>query len=246
MIDLAPKIQGEVFVNCRIEHFPGYKKYTVADTAVFKDPAWEIQKKRVVTSKPQITENITQSRSINRAKKRVHDISALNKFQYFVTWTLDGKIIERDNPKVIARKLKTFLSNKAKRNKMSYLVVPELHKDGKGLHIHGLISGDFELVDSGKKTKDCKTIFNMPQWLFGFSTCIEISGDKENTAKYMTKYISKDFRKIFGNFYYAGGGVRRIPPTTYENADYNAIDAKPYFVTELGINFKYYTVKEGC
>lgn len=244
MIDMAPKSRNDVFVNCRVEHYPGYKKYTVADIPIFKDPAWENRKKRNRIPKPQNLENISQSRSISRARKRIHDIAALNEFKYFITWTLDGRLIDRYKPQVISKKLKTFLSNKSKRNSMSYLVIPELHKDGKAIHLHGLIDGNFTLSDSGIRTKDGKMISNMPDWKYGFSTCIEITGDKENTAKYITKYISKDFRKLFGNFYYAGGGIKRIPPTTYENVDYNELDIKPYYVRELGVNFKYYTVKE--
>lgn len=245
MIDLTPKRSGDVFVNCKIEHFPGYKLYVIADSPIFKDPGWEERKQHIRVTKPQKACNEPHRRSISRARKKVHDIAALNDFKYFVTWTLDSKMIDRESPRVIARKLKRFLSNRVKRNNMSYLVVPELHKDGKGVHMHGLISGDFRLVDSGKRTKDGKIIYNMPDWKYGFSTCMEITGDREATARYITKYISKAFRKIFGNFYYAGGRVKRRPPTTYVNVNYDDFDVKPFYVAELGINFKYVTIKEG-
>ena len=110
--------------------------------------------------------------------------------------------------------------------------------------MHGLISGNFKLVDSGRKTKDRKIIYNMPEWTYGFSTCIQLCGNQEVTARYISKYISKDFRKLFGNFYYAGGGIKRIPPTTYENVNYDAFEAKPYYVQELGVNFKFIEITE--
>ncbi len=107
MLDLKSKCHDDVFVNCKIEHFPGRKLLVVADAPIFKDPAWEAREKHVRTSKPQSTDNNPLERSINRARKRVHDIAALNEFKYFVTLTLDGKLIERDKPRVVSKKLKT-------------------------------------------------------------------------------------------------------------------------------------------
>ncbi len=244
MLDLKAKSRDDVFVNCKIEHFPGHKQLVIADTPIFKYPAWEAREKHIGTSKPQCPNNEPLGRSINRARKRVHDIALLNDFQYFVTLTLNRKLIERENPRIVARILKTYLSNKVKRNNLSYLIVPELHADRKGIHMHGLVSGNIKLVDSCKKTKDGKSIYNMPEWTYGFSTCILLDGDQEAIARYIAKYISKDFRKIFGNFYYAGGGVKRIPPATYKNVDYDAFEVNPYYVQELGVNFKYVTIKE--
>ena len=127
------------------------------------------------------------------------------------------------------------------RNGLMYLIVPELHKDG-AIHMHGLISGKVELVDSGHKTND-KTIYNMPQWKYGYSTAIELTGDRQAVAKYITKYISKDFRKIFGSFYYAGGkNMQRHPAEWFGDSNYAAVEAKEYFIAKANMGIKYLTL----
>ena len=236
----------DVFCNCKIEYFPGFQKITVADRPVFKDPAWEaVQKRSAIRAPAKNPNNEPLPRSVHRAKRRVFDIAALNEFDYFVTLTLDAARIERENPQAVARRLKTYLSNQVSRKRLAYVLVPEYHKDRKGIHMHGLMSGPLQLVDSGKKTNNGKTIYNLPEWRYGFSTCIELTGNPQFAAKYLTKYISKDFRKIFGNFYYAGGKIRRRPPTAYTNAPYEQINAPEYEVPEIGVKFKY-TGTEGA
>ena len=243
---LTPKTTAEVFCNCKIESYPKFKKITIANRPVFKDKAWECRKATTKGTEKRISsDNAPQLRSVHRAKKKIFDIAALNAFDYFVTLTLDPRCINRENPREVAKKLKTFLAHKVTRKSWSYVLVPEYHKDQKGIHLHGLISGNIQLKDSGMKTKEGKTVYNLPEWNYGFSTCIELSGEKKFVSRYITKYISKDFKKIFGNFYYAGGKLLRRPPTTYTNADYDNIDAKGYEVNEIGVSFKYVEVEGG-
>lgn len=80
----------------------------------------------------------------------------------------------------------------------------------------------------------------MPQWTLGYSTAIELTGSKDAISLYITKYISKDFKKIFGSFYYAGGkGLIRHPPVILYDTDYFSVNAKEYSVPKanLGINY---------
>lgn len=246
MIEYARKTTSEVYVNCRIEQFPGYKRIAVASHPIFKPDGWEAAEApaRFRAAKGEQTECSPEQRSVNRAKKKVHDIAALNDFDYFITWTLDKQLIARTEADIVSTKLKTFLGNKVKRNNMSYLVIPELHKDGLGIHMHGLVSGSFTLNDSGRKTANGRKIWNMTDWPYGFSTCIEQDGNRERTANYIAKYLSKDFRKIFGNFYYAGGNITRYPPTSYTNMDYDQVNAPPYQVPNSGVSIKYLIIRE--
>jgi len=62
-------------------------------------------------------------------------IAALNHFDYMATLTLDRKRIERENPAVVSRKLRKWLDNATQRKGLAYVLVPELHKDGKGIHL---------------------------------------------------------------------------------------------------------------
>lgn len=245
MLDFARREESGIYTNGKVEYFPGFTRFVVADAPVFREPGWEAEKPRHVLHKPQSPDNPPQGRSISRAKQKIHDIAALNPFDYFVTLTLDGRKIDRESPEEVGQKLKIFLSNKVRRNGMSYIIVPEYHKDGKGIHLHGLVSGRFRLTDSGHKTRDGRVVYNMADWPYGFSTCIELTGEREAVARYIAKYVTKDARKILGNFYYAGGEIQRTPEREYVNLLYDEVDAPAHHVPDLGVSFKYLTVKGG-
>ena len=187
-------------------------------------------------------DNPVRDDNLKRTKETIFDIAALNEFTWFITWTLDSREIDRYNPKEVSKKLKSFLRNAVQRRNAKYLVIPELHKDG-AIHMHGLLSGNFEMADSGVTDSKGHTIYNMPQWKLGYSTAIELYGDKLNTARYITKYISKDFKKIFGNFYYSGGGVARKPKTDYVNLEYERINS-PEFRNVYGYKYVGYNANE--
>lgn len=243
MFNFARREESGIYTNGKVEYFPGFTRFVVADVPVFREPGWEAEKPQHKLHKPQSPDSTPQGRSISRAKRKIFDIAALNRFQYFVTFTLDGAKIDRQSPEETGQKLKTFLSNKVKRNGMAYIIVPEYHKDGKSIHFHGLMSGRFRLTDSGHRTKDGKVIYNMDDWTYGFSTCIELTGDQEAVARYVAKYVTKDTKKILGNFYYAGGNIQRVPEREYVNLLYDEIDVSANYVPDLGVSFKYLTVK---
>lgn len=243
MLNFARREESEIYTNAKVEFFPGFTRFVVADVAVFREPGWEAEKPCSRPHKPQSPNNQPQARSVSRAKQKIFDIAALNDFRYFVTFTLDQKKIDRQSAEDVAHKLKIFLSNKVKRNDLCYLIVPEYHKDGKSIHFHGLLSGRLRLTDSGHRTKDGRSIYNVEDWGYGFSTCVELTGDREAVARYIAKYVTKDTKKILGNFYYAGGSVRRIPDREYIDLLYDEIEAPGHYVPELGVSFKYLTVK---
>lgn len=62
----------------------------------------------------------------------------------------------------------------------------------------------------GIPIEDGRTVYNLSAWdKYGFSTVEEICGNTDMIFGYITKYITKDLSKIFGNFYYAGGNLIR-------------------------------------
>ena len=242
--------------NAKISFYPdGRHKLLVASKPIFKEEGWEKPEFKEKIPKPQNRGEEVREDSVRRAQQMVFDISRLNHFDYFITWTLDKEKIDRYNPAEISKKLKKFLNNKSQRNDLKYLIIPEYHKDG-AIHMHGLISGDFEMVDSGtvivKERKKpvrkelaeemgwaaLKTVYNMPQWTLGSSTAIELDGNVQAISRYIAKYVSKEFRKIFGNFYYAGGhGLERKPPTQLYQIPYTELNEKEY--TKFGTGYKY-------
>lgn len=224
--------------NVKVSYYPdGQHKVIVASRPIFLEGGYEKAWDEEKIPKPQSKDNEVREDSVRRAMNRVYDIARLNSFTHFITWTLDQKCIDRYNSDEVSKKLKRFLQDMVKRRNLKYLIIPELHKDG-AIHMHGLISGNMMFVDSLKKTKSGQTIYNMPQWTLGYSTAIELDQNKEAVGRYITKYISKDFRKIFGNFYYAGGhGLDRNPQTSLYDTNYHDINIKEY--TKFGTGYKY-------
>jgi hypothetical protein len=72
---------------------------------------------------------------------------------------------------------------------------------------------------------DRKTVYNITDWSYGFSTAIEITEDPTGAkvAAYLKKYLTKDFEKIGGRYYYSGGSLRR-PLYKYVDADLSDSD----------------------
>lgn len=263
------KAPEEVFHNCKTKTYRnGMQKITVSSRKVYKDKGLELsdccisdnEKENEKVKKPQCLSNETRSDSIRRAINKIFDIAMQTDFKYFVTLTFDKQYADRYSPKETSKLIHRFLDNLTKNNGLTYLLVPEFHKNG-AVHAHCLINDSVALSDSGtmkppsggkplkietlkRKGIDlstCQKVFNIPQWKYGFSTAIELYGDTLHTAKYITKYITKDTKKIFGNFYYAGGkSLVRDVPTTLSDIDYDTFEAdSTYFCEPINTFFKF-------
>lgn len=229
--------------SCAKIYSNGMVHVTVSNSLIFREAGFEEVSLKDKESKPQNPDSDSRDDSVRRAKGKIFDISLENRFSHFITWTLDGNKIDRYDSKVVREKLMIFLNNMAKRYDLKYLIIPEYHKDG-AIHMHGLISGNMKYVDSGHETSSGRTIYNMPQWKYGWSTAIEIYNQPEAVCKYITKYVTKDSSKIFGNFYYAGGrGLVRDVKKVVFDSPYNLCNSKEYLVplADLNLGFKYLT-----
>ena len=149
--------------------------------------------------------------NMKRAIDKAFEIGLCNEFQYFITLTLDKTKIDRYDPEKIYKKLRVWLSNTLK------------------------------LSDSGKKTKNGQTIYNLLGWKYGFSTVIKLDG-RSAIVKYVTKYITKGNAKIFGKFYLSGGKtLKREVPAEFLNIDYASFDGQEYEILAAGMRVKYKT-----
>lgn len=177
-------------------------------------------------------------RSRRRARNALFDLINCNKFDYFVTLTLNPKEIDRNDYKSVIKKLNTYLDNRVRRQGLYYVGVPELHKNG-GFHFHFLVNDVLELVPSGtyirptggkpvksetlKRQKidvnSCRVVYNIPSWKLGFTTAIETYGDIKAVANYVGKYITKNDKKIGGRWYYSGGKLQK-PVFKYSRANF--------------------------
>lgn len=235
------KSENLVYHNTKAKVYPdGRQKITVCSKPIFKSEWWEpVNEPMVMESKPKNMTHEVREDNMKRAKERIFDVAVCNDFRWFITWTLDKEKVDRYDSKEISDKLKVFLKHKVQRNNARYLIIPEHHKDG-AIHLHGLLAGDFKMVDSGKKTADGRTIYNMPEWTLGFSTAIELDDQRERVSCYITKYVTKEFKKIFGSFYYAGGhGLVRKPPVVLSDVDYSALEELEFHPKGLPLGFKY-------
>lgn len=180
-------------------------------------------------------------RAKSRAYRRVFDLCACNadKLDLFVTLTLNPEKVDRYDIKEVYPKLQRWLDNRVRRKDMSYILVPERHKDG-AIHFHGLInSGSVKLKDSGKQywksgPSRGKEIYNVSDWRIGFTTAVRLSGDYMAVCKYISKYVTKQSGNgLIGGRYYYHGGELKEPIFKYinftsqpEGEQYQVDDAK--------------------
>lgn len=157
--------------------------------------------------------------SIIRAKNKVIEYALCNNFEYFVTFTINGDKFPRDDLKGYFSKFSQFIRNQRRLTgaEIKYLLIPELHKDGKSWHLHGLMSGlDFPLgtFDSSlHPEKLCnKGYFRWLQYerAFGFCSLCPIDS-LSAVSRYITKYITKDLGESLSrgdHLYYASRGLK--------------------------------------
>lgn len=193
---------------------------------------------------PQIKRDRTDS--VLRAKKKVYDIAYANgeDWRYMVTLTFDGDKINRYDPNAVLKPFQNWLKNCVKRKGLKALLVAEYHSD-KAIHFHGLVNGALNVVDSGtvkavghkspiKRTTakklhipadEQKTVYNCPDWKLGFSTFVPLDGNTHSVCTYITKYITKDFQKIFGKSYFAVGDIKRDVPFFLCDIDFEEMES---------------------
>lgn len=145
--------------------------------------------------------------SMRRTKLNIVDIIACNQFDIFVTFSFGKDHYDIDKCKL---SMSTWINNtqlwhrKNGFKNFSYILVPEYHADRKAIHFHALIKGyKGELKKSqnphtGRQViQKGKPIFNMPRYTLGF-TNVSFIVNQEATARYLTKYVTKDIINLKG------------------------------------------------
>ncbi len=160
-------------------------------------------------------EKINQERNMRRAKKKIFQLARANKWQYWVTLTLNPEKIDRSDYDTCVKKVRNVIKSAVRRygEDLRYLMVPDCHEDG-CWHFHGLMFGLGDLEDSGrrrcvgtydggelKQAKYYKTeevpagmekvqmVWNWSKFRLGWTTIVEI-GD-EDSAK-TSNYLCND------------------------------------------------------
>lgn len=149
--------------------------------------------------------------NISRAKSKVFEYAYCNPWEYFVTLTIDGSKYQRDDLGTYYKAFGQWLRDYKKKYHLdfAYVLIPELHKDGKSWHMHGLMHG---LPYDHLTVNDNGYLDWEPYRLkFGYISIDRIR-DQAKTASYITKYISKDLSKCVtecnAKMYYCSRGLK--------------------------------------
>lgn len=186
---------------------------------------------------------LSQEHALKRAHDKLFDLVYCNNFKWFLSITFNpGKVDSYDVHEVMKKTAK-WLNNMVSRKGLQYLLVPEYHKSGR-IHCHLLCNdGVFKLIDSGKLTKcrdgQYRKVYNVSDWKYGFSTAIPVYGDICACSCYLTKYITKQSKMIFGRYYWSSKNLIREPEIILHDTDYQALDLPEYKVPKSGLNLKY-------
>lgn len=154
-------------------------------------------------------------RSLRRTQAELQDLIECNPFDWFGTFTFSPHKIDRYNPEEVKRVMSVWLNNARRKSPdMTYILVPERHKDG-AIHFHALL-GNFQgkMLQSGSHWQK-QPIFNVLDFKFGFTNFTKIRS-KAKTANYCRKYITKDmiFSEKNNRRYWRSKNLK-TPPKTY-------------------------------
>lgn len=163
----------------------------------------------------------------SRARAKIFDYAFCNEWQWFFTGTLDQSKYNREDLNTWHKDLTQWLRDYAKNRKMpkiDFLLIPELHADGKSWHMHGLINGlpaeqlqQFRIGDQmssrlAQKVKRGEVLYNWIPYMKKFGFCdLEPVKDAEAVSLYCTKYITKSLqhsvKEAGAHLYYHSRGL---------------------------------------
>lgn len=240
MLAYHPIPRSGIYHNGRAKLYPNGDAYiSIYSADIIRESGWEERGR-----KPGVkgsADSADLSRSKRRARSAVFDLAMANDFKYFVTLTLDKDRVDRYDSAAVTKKLNVWLDNQVRRKGLTYVLVPEFHKDG-AIHFHGLFNDALAAVDSGtismgsgkpRKPRSERqrakwlsegghVVYNLPGWKLGFTTAIELYGERAKAVNYVCKYITKAADKVGGRWYYSGGELKRPETVVFDVEDFAA------------------------
>lgn len=166
--------------------------------------------------------------NVSRAKRTIYEYAICNDWDFFFTGTLDPSRYDRTNLDKYRKDLTQYIRNVRRLHgaDIKYVLIPELHKDGKSWHMHGFVSGipkkhlkRFELGDTmssylARKVANGDEIYNWLGYAERFGFCdLEPIKDRHRASKYITKYITKDLafcvQDVGRCMYFASKGLQK-------------------------------------
>lgn len=151
-------------------------------------------------------ENTRLRQSIVRARSMVEEYGLCNHFQFFGTFTISPEKLDRENLEDFRKRFTQLVRNTRLRKKVDikFLLVPELHRDGKSWHMHGLLDIPENLLTEYKynpalpkkikaRLQAGKRVFcwKAAENNYGWNT-LEPIIEQERATRYIMKYLGKD------------------------------------------------------
>lgn len=189
--------------------------------------------------RPEWTAEEKAERNVRRAQMAIEGYALCNDWDWFGTFTLDPKFHDRKDLDLFRYQFVRFIGNQSRgsSSRISFLLVPELHKNLEGWHMHGLLSGidkddlrPFTLSERlPRYIRNCliqdRQIYDWTKYRdrFGFND-IEAVRNRDAASRYITKYIRKDQDQTAAaldlgkHLYYVSRGLKRPQRVECENA----------------------------
>lgn len=167
--------------------------------------------------------------NLSRTKETVFQYAMCNSWTWFCTFTLSPVKYDRSDLKKFIKDLSHFIRNYRAKYKIdiSYLFIPELHKDKESWHFHGLIEGipeeclrlfnQWDRTDTGMRIPVYlwqNGYYDWPDYRKKFGWCsLSPVRSAEGVAKYITKYVSKDLgesvTELNAKSFYSSRGLKK-------------------------------------
>lgn len=177
--------------------------------------------------------------NIVRAQSAIQSLGFCNDWDYFITATLDPKKFPN---RLALDEFRSKLNNLFRRirsesgSECRFLLVPELHKNQQGWHMHGLLADfpdscfrEFELTENLPaylllKIAKGEKIYDFPRYrdIFGFCD-VEPLRSRDHAVSYLCKYVVKGLQSTGlhidkgKHLYFASNGLSR--PQLVEESD---------------------------
>lgn len=190
----------DLLIYNKIKIYPDFKQ-----TIEFKTPIVNLNALTdldKITRKRKNSNNRPDFSSVSRTRIAIKDIVLCNDFDWFCTFTFAKN---RDDVDHCKTQFSQWLKNQKPHSpNLTYLAVPEWHKDKKAIHFHVLLKNYAGAIKKTEfRTKKGFKVFQIPGYRLGYNTAVPIiktNENKEKVANYITKYISKElFQNITRN-----------------------------------------------
>lgn len=181
---------------------------------------------------------------LKKVKTNIVDLAInYDKWEYFITLTFDDEKFDDGvySHEQAIEYLKKWINNQKHQNRqMTYLLVPEFHKEGK-LHFHGLIANvpkwQFSKAINPHTykpiIKNGLQIYNLDNYKLGFTTISKVQ-NQEKVSNYISKYATKELITLKSKKRYWYSRNLEKP-----RVEYNYIDSNLKEYLE-GINLRFY------